>query len=108
MHVEQQACPSCHSTEVTNLLVGQNEHPESIYVRCAKCEELIAWGNLNGFFPQGETLERYLKSRAGSESDSGRQWLSGFQAQRKLALATYQEALEQLGSGEQSTHGEST
>jgi hypothetical protein len=95
MDVKRQTCQLCHSIDVRNIIVRDGGR-QFIYVRCAKCKELVARYELKDYYHHGKGIESYLRAHGVKASDSGREWLNQFQQSQDEALAGYHAALEAL------------
>ena len=42
MEVHRQRCQSCGSRDMRNVLVRQPNEPQTVFVRCVECGELVA------------------------------------------------------------------
>ena len=96
MHVNRQTCQLCGSIDVRNILVREANHPTFVYVRCAKCKELVACYELSNYYHHGKGIESYLRAHGVAAGDSARQWMEEFQRVQEKAVAGYENALEKL------------
>lgn len=97
MDVKRQTCQACHSIDVRNIIV-RNGETQVIFVRCAKCKELVARYELKDYYHHGKGIESYLRAHGETGSDSGRAWLDAFNKSQQRALVEYDEALKALES----------
>lgn len=97
MEVKRQTCQACQSIDVRNILV-RNGGDQVVYVRCAKCKELVARYELKDYYHHGKGIESYLRAHGQHGSDSGRAWLDVFQKSQEKAVTGYQQALAALES----------
>ena len=95
MEVHRQTCQQCQSIDLRNIIVREGHSPTKVFVRCAKCKELVALYELNQYYHHGKGIESYLRSHSGS-ADSGREWLSEFEAAKQEAETGFAAALEKL------------
>ena len=96
MQVNRQTCQQCGSIEVRNILVREANSPTSVFVRCAKCQELVAYYELSNYYHHGKEIESYLRAQGIAAGDSARQWMSDFQRIQKKSVEGFEKALEQL------------
>lgn len=100
MELHRQTCQACGSREHQNLLCREPGHADVVYVRCARCGELVARYALSGYYHHGKGVESYLRSVQGPV-ESGRRILEEFEAARHEALEGFARALHEL-EGKQS------
>ena len=96
MQVNRQTCQKCGSIDVRNILARQSDKPTIVYVRCAKCQELVASYELNSYYHHGKGIESYLKAQGVRDAASGRQWLSEFKRIQQDAVSGFERALAEL------------
>ncbi|MEM9585687.1 MAG: hypothetical protein AAGA03_00275 [Planctomycetota bacterium] len=96
MDVKRQTCQSCHSMDVRNIIVRDEDGGQVIFVRCARCGELVARYDLKDYYHHGKGIESYLRAHGMRGSDSGRAWLEAFKKSQQDALVGYEAALEVL------------
>jgi hypothetical protein len=98
MEVKRQRCQSCGSIDVRNILV-RSGRDQIVYVRCSKCEQLVARYELKDYYHHGKGMESYLRAHGASGgADSGRAWLEQFNKSQEQAVSGYEAALEALRS----------
>jgi RNase P subunit RPR2 len=97
MDVKRQTCQACQSIDVRNIIVRDGRE-QVIYVRCAKCKQLVARYQLNDYYHHGKGIESYLRARGATGGDSGRAWLDAFKKSQEKAVSGYEEALTALES----------
>ncbi len=95
MDVKRQTCQACHSIDVRNIIVRTNGR-QIIYVRCAKCKELVARYDLKNYYHHGKGIESYLRAKGARGNDSGRTWLEDFKRSQERAEKGYEAALKFL------------
>ncbi len=95
--VKRQTCQACQSIDVRDIIV-RDKGKQIIYVRCAKCKELVARYELKDYYHHGKGIESYLRARGASGGDSGREWLDAFNKSQREAIEGYAEALHELES----------
>ena len=96
MEVHRQRCQACDSLDVHDLLVREVGEPQTVYVRCASCGELVARYVLCDYYHHGKSVESYLRSHMGGAFESARQIAQTFQEVEMDALAGYERALDRL------------
>ena len=96
MEIHRQQCQGCGSIDTRNILVREPEHPTTIYVRCAKCGELVARYKLSSYYHHGKGMDSFLRSLGSDASDSGRDMLAEFKNVQAESLECYERALENL------------
>jgi hypothetical protein len=96
IEVHRQTCQKCHSIDVRDIIVREPGKPMLIYVRCAKCGELVASYELHRYYHHGKGIESYLRAHGGGAADSGRAWLADFKKLQTDAIAGFQAALAKL------------
>ncbi|MGF1469191.1 MAG: hypothetical protein ACFCGT_23955 [Sandaracinaceae bacterium] len=96
MDVHRQRCQRCGSIDVRNLLVRQAGLPQTVYVRCSSCGELVARYVLSDYYHHGRGLESYLRSHGGDFAESGRRIAEELRKAEASALAGYEKALAHL------------
>lgn len=96
MNVKRQTCQSCNSIDVRNIIVRDDDGNQTIFVRCAKCKELVARYDLKDYYHHGKGIESYLRSHGHRHSESTRQWTKDFEKSQQDAVVGYQEALTLL------------
>lgn len=96
MNVKRQTCQSCQSIDVRNLIVRGDDGQQVIFVRCAKCKELVARYELKDYYHHGKGIESYLRAHGRHNSESGREWMRAFEESQQRAVIGYEEALALL------------
>ncbi len=96
MEVHRQTCQSCGSHDVRNILVREPGRAQMVFVRCARCHELVARYRLRDYYHHKKGVESYLRSLGSGATESGRSQLAEFDSVQKEALEGYQRALEAL------------
>ena len=96
MEVHRQRCQSCGSLDVHNLLVREVGEPQTVYVRCAACGELVARYQLSDYYHHGGGVESYLRTHVGQVFASARQIAETLAQVQQNAFAGYERALEAL------------
>jgi hypothetical protein len=96
MDVHRQTCQACGSREVKNILVRVAGQPQTVFVRCSRCESLVARYKLRDYYHHGKGIESYLRSKGGSAGESGRHVLEEYKRVADEAAAGYRVALEKL------------
>ena len=96
MEVHRQRCQACQSIDVRDILVRRQGEPTAVFVRCAKCGELVARYLLRGYYHHGKGAESFYRSVGSDASDSGRASLDDFKRAQEESLSVYQAALEAL------------
>lgn len=97
MEIHRQRCQQCNSLDLHNLLVREPGHDQVVYVRCARCEELVARYELSGYYHHGKGFESWLRSRS-FPMESGRDVTAAFQEAKAQALAGYEAMLAELSA----------
>lgn len=97
MEVVLQRCQECSSTDVRNMLVREQGRAQMVYVRCAKCDALVARYRLLDYYHHGKGLESFLRSAGSDAGDSGRGAMSEFQAVQGEAVEGFEQARRELG-----------
>lgn len=95
MDVKRQTCQSCFSIDVRNIIVREGDR-QMIFVRCAKCKELVARYELKDYYHHGKGIESYLRSHRVTQGESGREWLEAFNRSQNEAVTGYAAALNAL------------
>ena len=96
MEVHRQTCQACGSLDLRNILAREQGRAQMVYVRCAKCGELVARYRLRDYYHHGKGVESFLSSMGSDASDSARGHLDTFERAQREALEGYRKALEQL------------
>ncbi|HBE66665.1 MAG TPA: hypothetical protein DDW52_00820 [Planctomycetaceae bacterium] len=96
IEVHRQRCQACSSMELRDIIVREVGKPMAIYVRCAKCGELVAFYELQRYYHHGKGIESFLRAHGVGAADSGRAWLDDFKRVQKRALEGFERALERL------------
>ncbi|MHC4996463.1 MAG: hypothetical protein ACYTGQ_15560 [Planctomycetota bacterium] len=96
MRVDRQTCQNCGSIDVRNILSRKLDQPTIVYVRCAKCFELVAYYELSQYYHHGKGIESFLKAQGVKSNDSAHRWLTDFNQIQKDATTGFKKALEQL------------
>ncbi|MEM9825404.1 MAG: hypothetical protein AAF958_02385 [Planctomycetota bacterium] len=96
MDVKRQTCQSCGSIDVRNLIVRGEHGEQVIFVRCAKCKELVARYELKDYYHHGKGIESYLRAHGRHNSGSANEWMKAFEASQEQAKVGYEEALQYL------------
>lgn len=114
MEVHIQRCQKCQSTAVTNLLVRESGEPQTVYVKCVSCGELVARYRLREYFHHGKGIESWLRSQGSAAPESGRDFLGEFERVKTAAsegfvaanatLEEQQRTAEEASQGESSAH----
>tara|TARA_R110002096_G_scaffold91625_23_gene207400 strand:+ start:14673 stop:14987 length:315 start_codon:yes stop_codon:yes gene_type:complete len=98
MEIHRQRCQNCDSLEVQNLLTREQGEPDTVYVRCAQCGELVARYRLRAYYHHGKGIDSFLRTQGGSSLESGREALADFERAKSDALKGFQKVMEQLES----------
>ncbi len=96
MEAHRQQCQNCQSIDTRNLLVRQVDEQTVVFVRCAKCGELVARYKLIEYYHHGKDVESFLRSRGAVAVESGRRMLQEFERVKSESIEGYEEALEYL------------
>ena len=96
MQVHRQTCQQCGSIDVRNIIAREAGRSTTIFVRCAKCLELVASYELKNYYHHGKGIESYLRTHGMGAGDSGRQWLAEFERVKQSALDGFEKALKAL------------
>jgi uncharacterized Zn finger protein len=96
MEVIHQKCQECGSIELEDILVRERGRATMVFVRCAKCEELVARYRLRDYYHHGKGVESYLRSMGATASDSAREHLEEFQRAKEETTVAYEQVLELL------------
>ena len=96
MEVHRQRCQACDSIELRNILVREPGHPTIVYVRCARCFELVAYYELSQYYHHHKGIVSYLHDHSDTVDESGRKWLQDFRDVQTRATEGYLRAIEQL------------
>ena len=97
MDVKRQKCQSCRSIDVRNIIVRDGSD-QAIFVRCAKCKELVARYQLKDYYHHGKGIESYLRAHGMGDGDSAREWMDLFNKSQEQAVVGYDEAIKVLES----------
>ena len=98
MEVKRQTCQACQSIDVRNILV-RDGRSQLVFVRCAKCKELVAQYKLKDYYHHGKGIESYLRAHGAlTGGDSARAWMDAFKKSQQKAVVGYEEALKELES----------
>lgn len=97
MEVHRQKCQNCESLEHNNLIVRQPGKPQTILVRCAKCQDLVAAYQLDTYYHHGKGFESWLANLK-AHRESGRDLMKEFQETQQRNLKLYKDVLETLHS----------
>jgi hypothetical protein len=95
LDVHRQTCQKCQSIDVRNIIVRGGDSPTQIYVRCAKCKNLVAFYELSLYYHAGKGIESFLRGRRAG-SDSAREFISEFKRLQENVDGGYGEAVEIL------------
>lgn len=74
----------------------ESGQPQTVLVRCAQCEALVARYVLADYYHHGKGLESYLRTRGGQVAESGRRITEELARVEQLALEGYARALDWL------------
>jgi RNase P subunit RPR2 len=96
MEVHRQTCQKCGSIDVRNILAREPDIPMTIYVRCAKCGELVARYKLREYYHHGKGIDSFLRSQAAQLAESGRHVLGEFRRTQKESVQGYEMVLKEL------------
>ncbi len=96
MEVHRQTCQDCGSIDVRNILVREEGRAQMVFVRCAKCGDLVARYRLRDYYHHGKDVESFLRSHGAEASDSGRSHLDEFGRIQDEAQEGYEQALNYL------------
>lgn len=98
MEIHRQRCQKCGSLEVQNLLTREQGEPDSVYVRCAECGELVARYRLRAYYHHGKGIDSFLRTQGGAAAESGREALLEFERAKSDALEGFKNVMQQLES----------
>ncbi|MGB0679925.1 MAG: hypothetical protein ACPGUV_09720 [Polyangiales bacterium] len=96
MEVHRQRCQACQSIDLRNIIAREAGSPDTIYVRCARCQALVARYRLSGYYHHGKGLDSFLRSQGSRSRESGRGLLKDFERAREESLQGYDEVLHVL------------
>lgn len=96
MEVHRQTCQACGSIDVRNIIAREEGRAQMVFVRCAKCGELVARYRLRDYYHHGKGVDSFLRSMGAEASDSGRHQLGEFGKVQKEALDAFEQVLAQL------------
>jgi len=96
MEIHRQQCQSCGSFDARNILVRQAQEQPIVYVRCARCGELVARYRLSEYYHHGKGIESFLRSRGASAAESGRRLLDEFAEIQRASIEGFAEVLKYL------------
>ena len=68
MEVHRQRCQACGSTELHNVLRRREGDPQTVFVGCAKCGELVAVYGLAAYYHHGKGFESWVAQQRPGES----------------------------------------
>lgn len=94
--IHRQTCQSCGSIDLRNILVREPDLPTTIYVRCAKCGELVARYKLSDYYHHGKGIESFLRSHRFLSQESGRSVLEEFKKTQMDSEKGYERVLKYL------------
>lgn len=96
MEVRRQRCQACDSLDMRVILVRDPGRPQTVYVRCRSCAELVARYGLRDYYHHGKGIESYLRSKGATAIESGRRVIEEFEEAREDALAGFGAAVRRL------------
>lgn len=79
-----------------NILRRGEGHPQTVYVRCASCGELVARYVVSGYYHHGKDIDSWVQRYYQGARESGRDVGEEFERVRKDAVREYSEVLEEL------------
>lgn len=97
MELHRQRCQFCQSLELGCILRRDEAHPLTVYVRCAKCGELVARYKVGEYYHHGKGMESWLKAMRPGDRESARNFRADFDEVENDSIEEYQEVLEKLG-----------
>lgn len=100
MQIEQQTCQECGSQDMRNILLPTHEGPMTVYVRCLRCESLVARYRLSDYYHQGKAMESFLLSLGSRAAESGRNYVAEVKRIQLEAEQGFAEALLELNQDE--------
>lgn len=98
MDLHRQRCQACQSLDLHCLLRRDEAHPLTVYVRCAKCDELVARYKVEEYYHHGKGIESWLKAMRPGALESGRNIRLDFEKARDESVAEYADVVEELGA----------
>ncbi|MHC4992372.1 MAG: hypothetical protein ACYTGC_15470 [Planctomycetota bacterium] len=101
MEIHRQQCQACGSHDVHNILARETGRPQTVYVRCARCRDLVARYLLSGYYHHGKDVDSYLRSLGHLAAESGRDTLEDFKQVQNDAIEGFERVLEHLKSKEE-------
>ena len=96
MELHRQRCQSCQSLELNCVLRRDEAHPLTVYVRCAKCGELVARYRVGEYYHHGKGMESWLKAMRPGNRESARNLRADFDEVKRNSIAEYADVLEEL------------
>jgi hypothetical protein len=96
MEVHRQTCQKCGSIDVRNIIEREANLPAIIYVRCAKCGELVARYQLSDYYHHGKGFDSYMHSHQVIAAESGREVLKMFKNVKKESTDGFKRVLDIL------------
>lgn len=96
MEVHRQTCQACGSMDHRNILVRDEQNRTLVFVRCAKCKELVARYELGAYYHHGKSVDAFLRVQPVTEPESARAYLRSFDEAKSDAMDGYKKALAVL------------
>lgn len=96
MEVHRQQCQECGSFTQYDVLVRESGQPQTVFVVCASCHNLVARYRLQGYYHHGKGADSFIRSREGKMAESGRELLEEFDTVKLDALRGFKRMLELL------------
>ena len=81
-----------------NILRRMAGRPQTVFVRCAACQEVVARYELSSYYHHGKGFESWIRSYRGTARESGRDVQREFDRAREQVLSEYEEVLEELAT----------
>jgi len=78
------------------VLRRDEAHPLTVYVRCAKCGELVARYRVGEYYHHGKGMESWLKAMRPGNRESARNLRADFDEVKRNSIAEYADVLEEL------------
>jgi uncharacterized C2H2 Zn-finger protein len=98
MEVHRQRCQACQSLQLHNIIVRAPGRDTTIFVRCARCQALVARYELSSYYHHGKGPQEHLRATGIPFEESGRGYLDAFLDLQRDVEAGYQDALDALAA----------
>ncbi|MEM8883139.1 MAG: hypothetical protein AAGD14_03630 [Planctomycetota bacterium] len=96
MEIRRQRCQKCQSLDLHNIIERKPGQRTLVFVKCARCDDLVARYELSGYYHHGRGLESWIRAGGRIPEESGRDTNKWFRDYEEKVMAQYKEVVDYL------------